>query len=57
MFCPFANALSEWNVTKTNSCVYYMSLVNKYPYILVCYFHCCFVSLKKGHLHMFCIVP
>ena len=67
MFCLFVNALSEWKVIKTNSCVYYMSPVNKYPCILVCYFRClssfnsCFVSLKKGayleNLHMFYIVP
>ena len=36
MFCLFANALYEWNVTKTNSCAQYkiMSLANKCPRIL-----------------------
>ena len=36
VFCLFVNALYEWNVAKTNSCVHLNVTANKYPCILVC---------------------
>ena len=35
MVCLLVNALYEWNVTKTNSCVHLNVLANKQPGILV----------------------
>ena len=32
MFCLFANALYDWNITKTNSCVH-LNVIGEYIYI------------------------
>ena len=43
MFCLFVNALYEWNVTNTNSCIHLNVMANKYPCIMANKYPCILV--------------
>ena len=56
MVCLLVNALYEWNVTKTNSCVHLNVMANKYPCILVLYAVYCrqALSVTNQSMHRRC---